>query len=93
MAISALITVKENTVKNMFVEGITDIRIERIIPPTKPKIKIYIEYILSSSESKSNHGLLIIEKKIVVHLLNLLSIIKKCNLFFFTDVLFICSYF
>ena len=42
MAISALITVKENTVKNMFVEGITDIRIERIIPPTKPKIKIYM---------------------------------------------------
>ena len=36
MAISALITVKENTVKNMFVEGIIDIRIERIIPPTKP---------------------------------------------------------
>ena len=65
MAISALITVKENTVKNMFVEGITDIRIERIIPPTKPKIKIYIEYILSSSESKSNHGLLIIEKKLL----------------------------
>ena len=63
MAISALITVKENTVKNMFVEGITDIRIERIIPPTKPKIKIYIEYILSSSESKSNHGLLKKKKK------------------------------
>ena len=63
MAISALITVKENTVKNMFVEGITDIRIERIIPPTKHKIKITMEYILSSSESKSNHGLLIIEKK------------------------------
>jgi hypothetical protein len=63
MAISALITVKENTVKNMFVEGITDIRIERIIPPRKPKIKIDIEYILSSSESKSHHGLLIIEKK------------------------------
>ena len=47
----------------MFVECIADIRIERIIPPTKHKIKITMEYILSSSESKSNHGLLIIEKK------------------------------
>ena len=63
MAISALIIVKENIVKNMFVECIADIRIERIIPPTKHKIKITMEYILSSSESKSNQGLLIIEKK------------------------------
>lgn len=47
----------------MFVESIADIRIEMIIPPTKHKIKITMEYILSSSESKSNQGLLIIEKK------------------------------
>lgn len=46
----------------------SNIRIERIIPPTKHKIKITMEYILSSSESKSKHGLLIIEKKLVVHL-------------------------
>lgn len=51
----------------MFVESIADIRIERIIPPTKHKIKITMEYILSSSESKSNQGLLIIEKKSVIH--------------------------
>ena len=49
----------------MFVECIADIRIERIIPPTKHKIKITMEYILSSSESKSNQGLLIIEKKVL----------------------------
>jgi len=46
----------------MFVEGIADIRIEMIILPTKHKLKIIMEYILSSSESKSNPGLLIIEK-------------------------------
>ena len=46
----------------MFVGFIEDIRIEATIPPTKLKIKTTIEYILSSSESKSNHDLLIIEK-------------------------------
>lgn len=66
MAKSALIAVKDNIVKNMFVGFIADIRIEAIIPPMKVKIKTTIEYILSSSESKRNHDLLIIEKKLLV---------------------------
>jgi hypothetical protein len=70
----------------MFVECIADIRIERIIPPTKHKIKITMEYILSSSESKSHQGLLIIEKIVVIYNSPFKKL--KYNLFF-TNSLFV----
>ena len=53
-------TVKVRIEKNLFVAGIMDNMMDRINPNVNPKMKINIEYTLSSSESKRSQGVLII---------------------------------
>lgn len=53
-------TVKVRMEKNLFVTGIMDNIRDRITPNTNPKMKIKIEYTLSSSGFKRSQGVFII---------------------------------